>query len=228
MPLAPEKDYTPEELGELYGHTVSRGRALRRRRRAALSTAIVILLAAVVVPVAAATRSQVPEPPDLATVAAGPYADVAWRTVEYPGLNFATIQYPRRLGCGENSSPTPTGFVFPVDVQQVSYLQPTDGPRLAVVLVRCLSGTPTPSSLYAFDGVEPGGHPHLFAALLTPPNSGDGPFWYGNSFSTAGDEIAMSTKGVTGTAPICCPNVSALMRWTWNGHTFARSITTTP
>jgi hypothetical protein len=190
--------------------------------------AMVILLAAVVIPVAAALRSQYPRPPDLTTVAAGSYADVAWRTVQYPGLNFATIQYPRPLGCGQNSSPTPTGFVFPVDVQQVSYLQPTNGPRLAIVLVRCLSGTPTPSSLYAFDGVEPGGHPHLFAALLAPPQSGAGPSWYGNSFSTSGDEIVMSAKGVTGSTPICCPNVGALMRWAWNGDTFTRSITTAP
>lgn len=226
MSLAPEKNRTPEEMDRLFERTVRRGTALRRRNRLTVLSALIVLMVAVAVPVLA-TGVNSSKSPTLAQVAAGPYGDVAWRSVQYPGLNFATSAYPKTLGCSTTSTATPTGFVFPVDVQQVSYLQPQNGPRLAIVLVHCLSGSPTPSSLYAFDGMT-NGHPQLFAVLLAPPTSGSASLWYATGFSTSGDKIVMPAKGVTGSAPVCCPNVTALMHWTWNGSIFERSVRTAP
>ena len=229
MSLAREADYTPEQLDAFYERASRRGKALRLQRRVAFVLASIVALIAVVAPLAALQSGSSPTP-SLAQSEAGPYIDVAWRKVEYPGLNFALTPYPHALGCGRHSAPLPTGEVVPVDVQQVSYLQPRDGPRLAIVLVRCLSGTPTPSSLYAFNGVGPNAHPHLFAVLLAPPRSGAATLWYATGFTTSGSRIKMTPKGVTGSdsAGICCPNVVAHMVWTWTGLSFSQSATSYP
>jgi hypothetical protein len=154
----------------------------------------------------------------LGRVGSGQFSKVAW----------ATVEYPRSLGCGTGSTPTATGVIFWVDVEQVRYLKSAKGPRLAIVLVRCVSGSSTPSALYVFDGVDAKGRPHLRDVLLEPPGAGSGTTWYATQFTIVRNLITMMAKGVTGSAPLCCPNETALMRWTWNGSDFQRHVTTQP
>ncbi len=215
MPTTCETEYSPEELHGFHERTVRRGLELRRRRQVIVSGTLALVLIAAAIPIAVLSRSETNPSPTLAVVGAGQYADVAWHSVEYPGLNFATIQYPRVLGCGTSSARTQTGYVFSVEVQQVSYVQPHGGPRLAMVLVRCRAGSPTPSSLYAFDGVLANGKPQLFQVLLPPMASQT--FWYATEFSFSGDQIVMSARGADANTPICCPDVSAVMHWRWDG-----------
>lgn len=192
------------------------------RNRIVAAAALLLLFAAVVAglmtsgqhSVTSSTRS-------LRSVSAGPYRDVAWHRVEYFGLNFSNVSYPRNLGCGPNSAPIVTGHVVPVDVQQVAYVQPAGTTsRIALVLVRCQSGTPTPSALYAFDSPHGTSDPHLFQVLLAPPTTGTKTLWYASRFSSSKNEVALTLKGVRGTAGICCPNVSATAIWAWNGTDF--------
>jgi hypothetical protein len=227
MSRAREAEYTPEQLDAFYERASRRGIVLRRQRRLVFVLTLIVLVIAVVVPLTALQLGRSPTP-SITKSETGPYVDVAWRKVEYPGLNFRSTQYPHALGCGKHSTPLPTGEVLPVDVQQVSYIEPRHGPRLAIVLVRCLSGTPTPSSLYAFNGVGRGAHPRLFAVLLAPPSSGTASLWYATDFTTTRSRIAMTPKGVIGSAAICCPNVIAHMVWTWTGLSFSQSVTSYP
>jgi len=218
MSRTSEMEYSPEQLHEFHERTVRRGTQLRRRRQVIVSGTLALVLIAAAIPIAVLSRSATSPSPTLAVVGAGQYADVAWHNVEYPGLNFATTQYPHVLGCGTNSASTRTGYVFPVEVQQVSYVQPLGGPRLAIVLVRCRAGSPTPSSLYAFDDVKANGKPHLFQVLLPPMALQT--FWYATGFSLSGNQIAMVARGADANAPICCPDVSGVMHWHWNGARF--------
>jgi hypothetical protein len=152
----------------------------------------------------------------VAPVAAAQYSKVTWSRVAYP-----------RLGCGTGSTPTATGVRFGVDVLQTSYLEDAKGHRLALVLVRCVGGSPTPSALYAFDGMAKG-RPHLRSAMLAPPTAGSGTVWYATRFTTTRNGVTMTAYGVTGSAGLCCPNEAATMSWTWNGSSFQRHVTTRP
>jgi hypothetical protein len=154
----------------------------------------------------------------LGRVGPGQFSKVAW----------ATVEYPRSLGCGTGSTPSATGVIFGVDVEQVRYLKAAKGPRLAIVLVRCVSGSSTASALYVFDGVNAKGRPHLRDVLLEPPGAGSGTTWYATQFTMVRNVITMIAKGVTRSAPLCCPDETALMRWTWNGSDFQRHVTTRP
>jgi len=111
---------------------------MRRHRQAGGGAALLVLIAAAVVGLVTFGQSGSTSPKSsLRSVTAGPYGDVAWRQVEYFGLNFANVAYPRSLECGSNSTPTSTGYVFPVDVQQVAYVRPAGtSSRIALVLVR--------------------------------------------------------------------------------------------
>ena len=152
----------------------------------------------------------------VAPVGVGSYAKVHWATVAYP-----------RLGCGTGSTATATGVRFGVDVLQVSYLEDAPGRHLAIVLVKCAAGSPTPSALYAFDAVTKG-RPHLRSVLLAPPNPRSPTIWSATAFTTTRTGVAMDALGVTGSAPICCPNEAATMRWKWTGAGFQRHVTAQP
>jgi len=228
MSQRPDESYSPERLHDFYEQTVRRGTTLRRRRLALMTGVLALVVVVVVLPLAALTTSGgSSQNTTLVVVGSGPYADVAWHSVKYPGVNFATAQYPHSLGCGINSAATPTGYVFPVQVLQVSYVQPHGAPRLAIVLVRCQAGSPTPSALYAFDSVGANGTPHVFQVLLRPPSTAPYTFWNATSFSVAGSTIVMQATGSDARAPICCPDIAAIMRWRWNGHRFVGPMTIT-
>src|ERR1700728_951192 len=217
-----EKDYSHDRLVELCDRAKQEGTRMRRHRQAGGGAALLVLIAAAVVGLVAFGQSgSTSTKSSLRSVTAGPYSDVAWRQVEYFGLNFANVAYPRSLECGSNSTPTSTGYVFPVDVQQVAYVRPAGtSSRIALVLVRCMSGTPTPSALYAFDSPRGTTGPHLFQVLLAPPSAGTKTLWYASGFSSSNNEVTLTLKGVRGNAAICCPNVSATAIWTWNGTRF--------
>jgi hypothetical protein len=143
--------------------------------------------------------------------------------VAYPGLNVSDARYPAQMGCG-------SGFPasFPVHVQQVTYIHPVGTRRTeALVLVKCESATPTPSSLYAF---APGTSttPRLLQVLLAPPNPRTDVLWYADQFRVAGNMITMTAREVKGSAAVCCPHRSTTLRWKIDGDHFEDESRTGP
>ena len=104
--------------------------------------------------------------------------------VDYPGLNFSKVTFPGNIGCNPGSA-----YGFTVDVQQVSYIQAAQGTQIALVLVKCDAGTPTPSSLYAFT-VSRGRAAQLLQALA-PPEPLAQVVWYAAGFSISEDAVAL-------------------------------------
>jgi hypothetical protein len=47
-------------------------------------------------------------------------------------------------------------------------------------------------------------------------------FWYAAGFSISKRDVLLPSRGVTGAAAICCPNVSAAMRWVLRGDRFVQ------
>jgi len=145
------------------------------------------------------------------------FQDVVWKHVDYPGLNFSKVTFPGNIGCDPGSA-----YGFTVDVQQVSYIQSAQGTPIALVLVKCDAGTPTPSSLYAFT-VKPGSsEPQLLQTLLAPAEPLAQVLWYATGLSISEDAVVLPSRGVTGAAAICCPNLSEDMRWVLRGGRFVQ------
>ena len=134
-------------------------------------------------------------------------------------LNITNAQYPVALGCG---SGFPSGF--PVAVQQVTYVRPPGATEtLALVLVHCASGTPTPSSFYAFaPGKRRRPNRASSRCCWRLPFPGPTFLWYAGHFRVSGATVTMAARGVGANSAICCPNVSTTMRWTFEGHRFVR------
>jgi hypothetical protein len=110
--------------------------------------------------------------------------------------------------------------MFPVHVQQVTYIHPPGAQTTeALVLVRCESATPTPSSLYAF---APGGatKPRLLQVLLAPPNPKSDVLWYADHFRVDGSTINLVARAAKGSSAVCCPNSHTTLRWRIEGDRF--------
>ncbi len=208
-----------EHMAELLERTVRRGTHLRRRTTALRVSLAALVICAVAVPLSLSlSRQQAPTLSTAIEVTSGTaFQDVVWRHVDYPGLNFSKVTFPGNIGCNPGSA-----YGFTVDVQQVSYIQSAQGTPVALVLVKCDAGTPTPSSLYAFT-VKPGSsEPQLLQTLLAPPAPLAQVFWYATGFSMSEDAVVLPSRGVTGAAAICCPNVSEDMRWVLQGGRFVQ------
>jgi hypothetical protein len=208
-----------EHMAELLERTVRRGTQLRRRTMALRVSMAALVICAVVVPLSLSLSHQ-HGPPSRAAIevtSGTAFQDVVWKHVDYPGLNFSKVTFPGNIGCNPGSA-----YGFTVDVQQVSYIQSAEDTPIAIALVKCDAGTPTPSSLYAFT-VKPGSsEPQLLQTLLAPPEPLAQVFWYAAGFSIAGDAVVLPSRGVTGAAAICCPNVSEDMRWVLRGRRFVQ------
>jgi hypothetical protein len=193
-------------MDEYLQRAVRRGTQLRRRRYVAQATAAVVAVCAVIIPLGVLTNTT---SPSQQIVDSSSFARVSWSHVAYPGLNFTDAQYPTQMGCGP-------GFpaIFPVQVEQVTYIHTEGTPNtLALVLVKCESATPTPSSLYAF---APGGNatkPRLVQVPLAPPSPRSDVLWYAEHFKVAGNVVSLPARAVTGTVTGCCPNYSTTLRW---------------
>jgi hypothetical protein len=216
-------DLSDQEMARLLGRTVQRGSQIRRRRVTTWFTLAALAICLVAVPITLSmTRSQ---PPDtgttsaiLQTTSAGPFQDVVWKQYFNPRLNVAQVHFPGNIGCNPGSP-----YGFRVEVLQVSYLRiKTKSSPLALALVRCDNGTPAPSSLYAFSVKAGSAEPQLLQTLLAPPVRQAKTIWYATSFSISKDAVVLPARGVTGTAALCCPNVTETMRWTLSGAHFIR------
>ena len=208
-----------EHMAELFERTVRRGTQLRRRTMALRVSLAALVICAVAVPLSLSLSHQQGPPTGAAIeVTSGTaFQDVVWKHVDYPGLNFSKVTFPGNIGCNPGSA-----YGFTVDIQQVSYIQSAQGTPIALVLVKCDAGTPTPSSLYAFT-VKPGSsEPQLLQTLLAPPEPLAHVFWYAAGFSISKDAVVLPSRGVTGAAAICCPNVSENMRWVLQGGRFVQ------
>src|ERR1700722_736555 len=97
-------DYSRDRLIELCERAKREGTRMRRHRQLAVGTACLALITAVVGVVTFGQIGSTSPEASLRPVAAGPYRDVSWRQVEYVGLNFANLAYPKSLGCGSHSS----------------------------------------------------------------------------------------------------------------------------
>ena len=209
-----------EEMARLLDRTVERGTRIRRRNLAFRASLVAMALCVIAIPLSLSLARDGSQPASTGTaitrVTAGPFQDVVWKHVEYPGVNFSKVTYPGNFGCNPGSR-----YGFAPEVQQVTYIRPTDGgTRIALVLVRCDNGSNAPSSLYAFT-VEAGStHPHLLQTLLAAPKLGFKVIWYATSFSISKDAVILPLRGVTGSAPLCCPNVTETMRWALAGDHF--------
>lgn len=204
-------------MAELLERTVRRGTQLRRRTMAIRASLAALVICAVALPLSLSlSHTQAPPSSTAIEVTSGTaFQDVVWKQVDYPGLNFSKVTFPGNIGCNPESA-----YGFTVDVQQVSYIQTPRGTPIALVLVRCDAGTPTPSSLYAFT-VKPGSsQPQFLQTLLAPPEPRAQAEWFANGFSISKDAVVLPARGVTGTAAICCPNVSEDMRWVLRGEHF--------
>ena len=212
-------EISEDHMAELLERTIQRGTRLRRRTMALRVSLAALVICAVAVPLGL-SFSQQQGPPSSASIAVTSgtaFQDVVWKHVDYPGLNFSKLTFPGNIGCNPGSA-----YGFTVDVQQVSYVQSAQGTQIALVLVKCDAGTPTPSSLYAFT-VKPGSSkPQLLQTLLAPPEPLARVFWYATGFSISGDAVVLPSRGVTGAAAICCPNVSEDMRWVLRGEHFVQ------
>jgi len=208
-----------EHMAELLERTVRRGTQLRRRTMALRVSLAALVICAVAVPLGLSLPHQQGPPSSTAIeVTSGTaFQDVVWKHVDYPGLNFSKVTFPGNIGCNPGSA-----YGFTVDVQQVSYIQSAQGTPIALVLVKCDAGTPTPSSLYAFT-VKPGSsEPQLLQTLLAPPEPLAQVLWYATGLSISEDAVVLPSRGVTGAAAICCPNVSEDMRWVLRGGRFVQ------
>jgi Protein of unknown function (DUF4232) len=209
-----------EEMADLLSRTVRRGTRLRRRRQALRASLAVVAIGVVALPLSRSLDRRPPPPAGtgtaITTVAAGPFQNVAWQHVEYPGVNFSKVSYPGNLGCNPGSA-----YGFTPEVQQVTYIRPAAGGiSIALVLVRCNNGSDGPSSLYAFTVHAGSTQPHLLQTLLAAPEPESNLIWYATSFSIAHDAVELPLRGVTGAAALCCPNVTETMRWTLVGDHF--------
>jgi hypothetical protein len=208
-------DNAEPRMNEYLERAMTRGVEIRRRRRLLQATLAVIAVCLVIVPSGILTKSA---PRTGVTVGAGAYQEVSWQHVTYPGLNVANATYPVEMGCGP-------GFpgMFPVGVQQVTYIRPPGGSEtLAVVLVHCASATPTPSALYAFAPGRSATHPRLLQVLLAPPNPKVDVLWYASHIHWNGHTVSLAARGVTTSGSNCCPQVSTTMRWNVAGHDFVK------
>lgn len=212
-------EISEDHMAELLERTVKRGIRLRRRTMTVRVSLAALVICAVAVPLGL-SLSQQQGPPSSAAIevtSGTAFQDVVWKHVDYPGLNFSKVTFPGNIGCNPGSA-----YGFTVDVQQVSYIQSAQGTQIALVLVKCDAGTPTPSSLYAFT-VKPGSSkPQLLQTLLAPPEPLAQVFWYATGFSISEDAVVLPSRGVTGAAAICCPNVSEDMRWVLRGGRFVQ------
>ena len=212
-------EISEDHMAELLERTVQRGTRLRRRTMAVRISLAALVICAVAVPLGLSISHQQGPPSSAAIeVTSGTaFQEVVWRHVDYPGLNFSKLTFPGNIGCNPGSA-----YGFTVDVQQVSYIQSAQGTQIALVLVKCDAGTPTPSSLYAFT-VKPGSNkPQLLQTLLAPPEPLAQVFWYATGFSISEDAVVLPSRGVTGAAAICCPNVSEDMRWVLRAGRFVQ------
>jgi len=206
-------------MAELLERTVRWGTRLRRRTMALRVSLAALVICAVAVPLGLSLPHQQGPPSSTAIeVTSGTaFQDVVWKHVDYPGLNFSKVTFPGNIGCNPGSA-----YGFTVDVQQVSYIQSAQGTPIALVLVKCDAGTPTPSSLYAFT-VKPGSsEPQLLQTLLAPPEPLAQVLWYATGLSISEDAVVLPSRGVTGAAAICCPNLSEDMRWVLRGGRFVQ------
>jgi len=207
-------------MAELLERTVRRGTQLRRHKMTLRVSLAALVICAVAVPLSQSLSHQEGSRSSAAieVTSGAAFQNVVWKHVDYPGLNFSKVTFPGNIGCNPGSA-----YGFTVDVQQVSYIQSAQDTPIALVLVKCEAGTPTPSSLYAFT-VEPGSNePHVLQTLLAPPEPQAPVFWYASGFSISKDAVVLPSRGVTGAAPICCPNVSEDMRWVLvNGRRFVQ------
>jgi hypothetical protein len=201
-------------MDEYLERAVRRGTQIRRRRRSLTqATAIIVAACAVIIPLGVLGNTTPTSQPG---VDASAFRLVSWSRVAYPGLNFSDARYPQEMGCG-------SGYpsIFPAHVQQVTYIRPPGTKRtLALVLVKCESGTPTPSSLYAFAPGSSRTTPHLLQVLLAPPTPNPDVLWYAQHFEVVGNLVSLPARGVTGNAAICCPNISTTLRWRIEGDRF--------
>jgi hypothetical protein len=208
-----DEELSGAELERLLARSKARGRQIRTRRRSLALACAVVLLGAVVTPLALLGR---PSPSNEQGRPAAAFSLVAWHAVAYPGLDLSTAAYPAQTGCTAGS---PDGFH--IEVQQVSYMTLDNAP-MAIVLVRCDAGTPAPSSLYAFAPVPGSTTPRLAQVLLAPPDPRTDTLWFAHGFSISGTRVELPAKGVTGSAAVCCPNVSTTMVWQWDGPHFVQ------
>jgi hypothetical protein len=216
-------EYDPigdEEMADFLARTVRRGTRMRRRHRAFRASIAVVAIGVVALPLSLALARSGPLPTGADTaitrVAAGPFQNVAWQHVEYPGVNFSKVGYPGNIGCNPGSA-----YGFTPEVQQVTYIRPTDGGiSIALVLVRCDNGSNAPSSLYAFTVRAGSTRPHLLQTLLAAPGPESNLIWYASHFSVSHDAVELPLRGVTGAAALCCPNVRESMHWTLVGGHF--------
>ena len=212
-------EISEDHMAELLERSVRRGTQLRRRTTVLRVSLAALVICAVAVPLSLSLSHQ-QSPPSSAAIevtSGTAFQDVVWKHVDYPGLNFSKVTFPGHIGCNPGSA-----YGFTVDVQQVSYIQSAQSTQIALVLVKCDAGTPTPSSLYAFT-VKPGSSkPQLLQTLLAPPAPLARVFWYATGFSISEDAVVLPSRGVTGAAAICCPNVSEDMRWVLRGGRFVQ------
>ena len=208
-----------EHMAELLERTVRRGTVLRRRAVAMRAALAALVIGAVAVPLGLSlSHQQAPLSDNAVAVTSGTaFQDVVWKDVHYPGLNFSKVTFPGNIGCNPGSA-----YGFTVEVQQVSYVRSARGTPIALVLVRCGAGTPTPSSLYTFTANPGSRQPRLLQTLLEPPGPQANVVWFAAGFSIFDNDVVLPARGVTGPAAICCPNVSEEMRWALQGEHFVQ------
>jgi hypothetical protein len=205
-------DNADPRMNEYLERAMARGAEIRRRRRLLQATLAVVAICLVIVPLGLLDRGA---PRTGEAVGSAAYQDVSWQRVTYPGLNLANAAYPVEMGCGPNFP-----GMFPIDVQQVTYLRPPgESATLAVVLVHCASATPTPSGLYAFAPGRSAAHPRLLQVLLAPPNPKIDVLWYANHFHVNGSTVSLVARAVTSLGSV---QTSTTMRWTFEGHRFVK------
>jgi hypothetical protein len=198
-------------MDEYLQRAIQRGTQIRRRRLLAQATAAIVAVCAVVIPLSVVTNNS----PTPQAVNSSAFQLVSWSHVAYPGLNVSDARYPAQMGCGPGFPAS-----FPVHVQQVTYVHPRGTRRTeALVLVKCESATPTPSSLYAF---APGTSttPRLLQVVLAPPDPRTDVLWYADQFRVVGNMVSMAAREVKGSAAVCCPSGSTTLRWKIEGDRF--------
>jgi hypothetical protein len=208
-----------EHMAELLERTARRGIVLRRRAVVTRAALAALVICAVALPLGFSLSHQQAPVSDnaVAVTSDAAFRDVVWKDVHYPGLNFSKVTYPGNIGCNPGSA-----YGFTVEVQQVSYLSSTQGTEIALALVRCGAGTPTPSSLYAFTANPGSSQPRFLQTLLAPPEPQAQVVWFATGFSISDNDVVLPVRGVTAPAGICCPNVSEEMGWVLQGEHFAQ------
>jgi hypothetical protein len=208
------------DMARVLGLTVLRGTQIRRRHLAVRASLVALVICVVAIPLSLSINRQPGQNSGttlaLRITSAGPFQDVVWKQVEYPGINFAKVSYPGNFGCNSASR-----FGFRPEVQQVTYVRPAHGTtRIALVLARCDNGSNAPSSLYAFTVKAVSTRPHLEQTLLAAPASGSATIWYATGFSISQGSVVLPLRGVTGSAALCCPNVMQTLHWKLVGEHF--------